>query len=239
MKLESRKIIKYLQDNDKIQNVDEDLLRILIDYIGQAGQDKLQRDLFKQLIAEYVDISSQLEEQIAHVTTISETDQLTQIYNRMRLSSIIEYEWNQNKRYSSSVTLVMFDIDHFKQINDRYGHDVGDLVLIEMCKLVSDNIRKTDSIGRWGGEEFMLVLPKSNGNEGIQAAEKIRRIIEGNLFTTAGKVTCSFGVAECMEVECITQWLKNVDLAMYEAKESGRNQVVDYKTMAEGFNQSS
>jgi len=120
----------------------------------------------------------------------------------------------------------MFDIDYFKKVNDTYGHDVGDYVLQELSRIILNNIRETDSFGRWGGEEFMLLLPYTSQEKIMEIAEKIRKTVQEHTFKDVKQITVSIGVTLYKKDEGISQLIKRVDIALYEAKSHGRNQVV-------------
>jgi diguanylate cyclase (GGDEF)-like protein len=120
----------------------------------------------------------------------------------------------------------MFDIDHFKSINDNFGHDAGDQILVNITGLVLREIRDTDVLARWGGEEFILLLPHTDGVTAAEAAERIRRSLEKFDFQHVAKVTASFGVTEYRPGEGSDTLLKRVDTALYAAKDQGRNRVV-------------
>ncbi len=128
------------------------------------------------------------------------------------------------KHLNEPLSLVIFDIDHFKKINDTHGHLQGDEVLRELSRIVRDNIRQKEYFVRWGGEEFVLLLPGTGLQGAKMVAEKIRRIVESTPFSI-GKVTCSFGVTTLKKDDTIQSFLHRADEALYEAKESGRNQV--------------
>ena len=130
--------------------------------------------------------------------------------------------------YEDIFSLLMLDIDHFKNVNDTYGHDMGDFVLKELCSAIKNMIRKTDIFGRWGGEEFLLILPNTNKDEAISIATKIRNIIENHKFDYIPQVTISIGVSVYNEKSRKEIFLKKVDDALYKAKSSGRN-CVEYK----------
>ena len=153
-------------------------------------------------------------------------DALTGIYNRYKMTLLIENEIKRAKRYDASFSLLMLDIDKFKNVNDTYGHDVGDYVLQELSRIVLKTIRKTDSFGRWGGEEFMLLAPHTNAEQAVELAQKIRKNIEEHPFEHVEKITVSIGVTQYINDEKETSLLKRVDQALYEAKANGRNQVV-------------
>jgi len=153
------------------------------------------------------------------------TDGLTGIYNRMKFNDVLKGEIARAKRYESSLVLIMLDIDHFKKINDTYGHGTGDKVLKRLARLVLANIRDSDSFARWGGEEFTLCSPGITLSQGMQLADKIRRRIEQYDFGKPSRVTTSFGVSlYCLE-DTITTLTNRADEALYRAKEKGRNRV--------------
>ena len=153
---------------------------------------------------------------------LSQTDKLTSLYNRAKLDSIIEDEMKIIKRYKEFTSLVIIDIDHFKIINDTHGHNVGDIILKELAKILKENIRETDFVGRWGGEEFLIILPKTNERNAVITAENLRKTIENHKFHNNIKVTASFGVCEC-KTNNPTKCLINADRALYNAKNSNRN----------------
>jgi diguanylate cyclase (GGDEF)-like protein len=154
------------------------------------------------------------------------TDMLTGIYNRLRFNEYLEREIGGARRYNHPVSLIMFDIDHFKKINDTYGHHTGDRVLQELAKLVSASIRETDIFARWGGEEFMILSPHTDVEQAALLAEKLRAVIEAHRFDEAVPVTSSFGVTQFVEQDSIEGLTARVDQALYQAKGQGRNRVV-------------
>ena len=164
-----------------------------------------------------------LEQELKQLAT---QDALTGIYNRYKINAKIEEEIKRADRYEESFGLVMFDIDHFKKVNDSYGHDVGDYVLQELSHIILSNIRETDSFGRWGGEEFMLLLPHTPKEEITQIAEKLRKKVQEHLFKHVKQITISIGATLYKKDEGISKLIKRVDIALYEAKSHGRNQVV-------------
>ena len=118
-----------------------------------------------------------------------------------------------------------FDIDYFKKVNDAFGHDIGDIVLIEFVNHLKNNIRDVDYLGRWGGEEFLLVCPKMNETGLEKLAEKLRKKIEEAFFTKTHKMTASFGISMSKDKSSIKQMIKYADIALYKAKHEGRNRV--------------
>ena len=155
-------------------------------------------------------------------------DSLTKLINRSEFNHILKHEIHRHIRYSHNFVLVMFDIDFFKKINDTYGHDIGDEVLINLSKLVRNSLRETDVVARWGGEEFMIILTETTLDNGYKKIESLRKKIESTKLSEKivdTNITCSFGMTEYKnETEEIL--IKNVDLALYEAKNSGRNIVI-------------
>ncbi len=167
-----------------------------------------------------------MEEEAKMLEKLATTDPLTKIYNRLKLNELLAFEIKKADRYKMPLSLIMFDIDHFKDINDTYGHDVGDEVLVKLCDTVSASIRETDVFARWGGEEFMIMLPNTSGAGAQVMAENLRKAVEHTNFGAAGIVTASFGVGEYSPEANMRELLKNVDDALYEAKRGGRNKVV-------------
>ncbi len=166
-----------------------------------------------------------LEEHELVLQKLATKDMLTGAYNRWKFLEDFESEFERARRYNYPISLVMFDIDHFKKVNDTYGHDAGDRVLRKIAKIVKDNIRKVDALVRWGGEEFIIFLPNTDKKGAEVLAEKIRKKIENTVFDEVGKVTVSFGVAELEKSDTIDDLLKRVDEVLYRAKRLGRNRV--------------
>jgi diguanylate cyclase (GGDEF)-like protein/hemerythrin-like metal-binding protein len=152
------------------------------------------------------------------------TDRLTGIGNRRQFEQQAEAEAARAKRYGIPVSLILFDVDNFKRINDRYGHQVGDSVLVNLTRRVAHRLRDTDSIARWGGEEFAILTPCTPISGAEILAEKIRRIVAEEEFDVVGKVTISLGVAQMLQNETAARWIARADELLYEAKHAGRNQ---------------
>ncbi|UUV19992.1 GGDEF domain-containing protein (plasmid) [Fusobacteria bacterium ZRK30] len=197
----------------------------MIEHRSQIAHNKIQRELFKTLINDYVKLSKKLEENLEHVTRLSETDHLTKAYNRLKFNEVIKVEVLRSKRYRTDLSIIMFDIDFFKNINDRYGHDIGDLVLVEISKLVKKSVRETDVFCRWGGEEFMVLLPNTSLEFAVLVAERIRKLIYNFQIKNIEKVSCSFGVVSFNFEEDLDGFIKRVDNKLYTAKDNGRNRV--------------
>jgi diguanylate cyclase (GGDEF)-like protein len=151
------------------------------------------------------------------------TDPLTGLHNRLKLGPSLVGEIERVGRYNTSLSLVLFDIDHFKKINDTYGHVVGDQVLVQLSRFVPTLIRSMDLLARWGGEEFLILLPGSDGPMAFQIAEKLREAIGTLVFEEVGSITCSFGVTQYAAGESAAQFIARADGALYRAKADGRN----------------
>lgn len=132
------------------------------------------------------------------------------------------------KRHSQPLSLILVDIDHFKSVNDTYGHQVGDMVLSQTTKIISQNLRKSDIFGRWGGEEFVVICPQTNKNEAFVLAEKLRVAIEENEFEKVGHKTICLGIAELENDDNEETLVEKADKALYEAKNGGRNKTIIY-----------
>ncbi len=159
---------------------------------------------------------------------LAATDPLTGIYNRAGLAQVVN-EFFMHRVSHQNVCLLIFDIDHFKDINDTYGHDIGDQVLKDFTSLVARNIRTGDNFGRWGGEEFVLVCANTTHDGVLFLAEKIRETIANNVFEhehISLKLTVSIGIACAIHEDTFETLFKRADLALYDAKESGRNRVI-------------
>jgi len=156
---------------------------------------------------------------------LASTDYLTKLYNRLKFEELFDDELERYRRHKRPLTLIMFDIDWFKKINDTYGHDIGDEVLKELAQLVQHEIRSMDKVARWGGEEFMILVPETNLKSATSLAEKLRKKIANFTFNQVGQVTCSFGVTELKEGEKFSTVSQRADEALYKAKDSGRNRV--------------
>ncbi|WP_457567589.1 GGDEF domain-containing protein [Desulfurobacterium sp.] len=151
-------------------------------------------------------------------------DPLTRAYNRRAFMEFIKEEIARARRYRFPISLIMIDIDDFKNINDTYGHIKGDEVLKELAELIMCNIRQCDRLVRWGGEEFIVVCPHLTGDEAFKVAEKLRKLVASHDFGGV-KITASFGVSEINPEESIEKAIKLADEALYEVKKSGKNGV--------------
>jgi len=154
------------------------------------------------------------------------TDALTGVANRRNLDERLTIELERSKRYGNSISLIMTDIDHFKKFNDVYGHSIGDTVLKHFSKIIKDSIRSSDFVARFGGEEFLILLPETTIESAIHLAERIRHALESSKIEgIKDPLTASFGVTGLQEQDTQTSVFERVDKALYKSKENGRNQV--------------
>ena len=183
----------------------------------RAVNKKKQEELKKNLRA--------LEIEKSEYEKSSKEDPLTGCLNRAGFSGVLLREQEELNRIGRPVSFMIFDIDHFKNINDTYGHLVGDEVLVNLAKLVQSMIRNTDSLVRWGGEEFVILSDDTSIQNAAFLAEKLRKAIESTTLITQQQVTCSFGVTEMVPGEDPKSLIARADKALYSSKESGRNRV--------------
>ncbi len=201
--------------------------------IGVVTQSELLRlvnnkwmDIIKEKGNELSKINEELINKTAQLEMQASTDFLTKLYNRSKFDSMVNYEIHQVQRYSNrNLSLILLDIDDFKYINDNYGHDVGDSILQEIAKIITISSRKSDIAARWGGEEFILMLPETNIEQALLVAQKIRSTIQNHEFVKRLKITCSLGVSQFQTTDIYTQLFKRADGALYKAKNNGKNRV--------------
>ena len=159
---------------------------------------------------------------------LATTDSLTGVLNRRRTEEILKIKMERMRDYGTPFSLLLADIDHFKRINDTYGHQTGDRVLKDVTRIIKENIRSSDCLGRWGGEEFLIILPEESLNQALETAERLRRAImgyEAYYLNTEERITVSIGVVEGSVSKDIEGLLTGVDDLLYRAKNKGRNRV--------------
>ena len=157
---------------------------------------------------------------------LASTDALTKLMNRMSGDTTLRREFSRVSRAGSDLSVILADIDHFKSINDRYGHPVGDEILVGTARVIRETVREHDFVCRWGGEEFLLILPDTDLDDAARLGERIRAAVEAQENTTAAPVTVCAGVAAVREVDTTESVVARADAALYRAKEAGRNRVV-------------
>jgi two-component system cell cycle response regulator len=183
---------------------------------------KLQHDDLKKK-------NRQLEDMLTRVESLATLDSLTGLSNRRRFETLLENEFRRSIRYQHSLSCMLIDIDHFKQVNDLFGHQVGDSLLKEIAQVIQSSIREVDTAARWGGEEFVVLSPNTPTKNAKIAAARILKAISSREFTGLGhqRITVSIGIAGLPDPVIDTQekLVHTADLAMYEAKKKGRNRI--------------
>ncbi|HNW87072.1 MAG TPA: GGDEF domain-containing protein [Candidatus Limiplasma sp.] len=169
--------------------------------------------------------TSELEATNHALTHISEMDKLTQVYNRVKLDEFISEELAKSYADGSVFSVILLDIDGFKNVNDQYGHLAGDETLVTLSGILKNIIRQTDVVGRWGGEEFLLILPGAHLEQATALAERIRKSVHLHSFASVEHISCSLGVASYREGDSEKELLLRADQALYLAKNNGRNRV--------------
>jgi two-component system, cell cycle response regulator len=178
-------------------------------------------------------LQDEVERQKRELQRVSVTDGLTGLHNRRHLEELLRDMWEHSQRLHEPLGCVMFDLDHFKSVNDSYGHQAGDEVLRQLARLLKDAARDIDRVGRYGGEEFMVLLPGTVLDAAVTFAERARQAVEGHTFTFEGGTlqrTMSCGVAGWPhpKVQHCESLVKSADDALYVAKETGRNRVIRF-----------
>lgn len=191
-----------------------------------AIKDKTISDLKRNLEKIIEEKTSALRQANEKLSLLASIDPLTECFNRREFDLKLLNEVERSNRYNREFTLAMIDIDEFKQLNDEKGHAFGDRVLKVIAKIFSSNLRKTDVIARFGGDEFVLILPETHPKKAMEICDRLRTIIE-EAFKAERKVTASFGLASFPQSgNKASEILENADKALYEAKHFGRNKVV-------------
>lgn len=160
------------------------------------------------------------------LSRLSTIDSLTQIYNRAKFDEELQKSINISQRYNAMLSLILFDIDDFKQINDCYGHPAGDNILSALSNLVKNSIRKTDIFARWGGDEFVILLPCTSAASARNVAQKLRAIVTGHSFDNLVRISCSFGVTALHNTEDYHSLMLRIDKMLYRAKQAGKNTII-------------
>ena len=193
-----------------------------------AFRNVLLRDdagVLQSILASGIDVTHQREIE-ADLEYRATHDALTGLYNRRRMTELLDAEMQRAQRHGGAFSVILFDADHFKAINDQHGHDVGDAVLKALVGSVRERLRDVDSLARWGGEEFLVLLPATEQADAYKVAEALRRRVEATDFPGVGQVTISLGVAAFTENESMEELLKRVDNRAYAAKSDGRNRTL-------------
>jgi len=178
-----------------------------------------RNSVLKKYTKKIVTINEELE-------VVSTTDDLTKINNRRKIELILESKIKNVLITNTNLTIVLVDIDNFKQVNDKFGHEVGDTTLVKFAQLLKEHLRPTDYIGRWGGEEFLIICENSDESTAFKLANGLRELIMNNKFEIINSCTASFGIAQFKRNESKTKFVSNADKALYQAKDEGRNKVI-------------
>ncbi|MBF0231721.1 MAG: diguanylate cyclase [Desulfamplus sp.] len=169
--------------------------------------------------------TQELRDKNRELEVLAITDRLTGICNRLKLDEVFEHERGRAARYNIDFSVILMDIDYFKKVNDTYGHQVGDAVLVQIARLFMEHLRKVDVPGRWGGEEFLVICPETNKKSALLIAEKLRSAIDEFCFPEVSHVTGSFGVTSYQKGDDVKNMMSRADEALYRAKEKGRNTI--------------
>ncbi|MBE7709513.1 MAG: GGDEF domain-containing protein [Cyanobacteria bacterium SIG32] len=176
-----------------------------------------------------IDVIKKINFMYSQTRFLSVTDSLTGLYNRRHFEDTLEREFLRASRYKNNLSFAIIDVDFFKKVNDTYGHSTGDYVLKEVAYLILQNLRKTDMVFRYGGEEFAVIITETPKEKAIVPLERLRKAVEEYPFSYNGqdiKITISIGISEvCENITTVHQLFDDADRALYKAKENGRNQI--------------
>lgn len=220
----SKPIYSLVRQSKKIEKQDFNISKI----DTSIHEILLLSSAFSNMSKSIYDYQTSLEEKNEELERLSITDKLTGLYNRAKLDSVLNKEFEKATRYNDIFSVIIMDIDFFKSVNDNFGHQIGDDVLKESAKILSSCIRTSDTLGRWGGEEFLIICPNSKQEDAIKLANRINIAIKQHTFLTyPRKVTMSLGVASyCSIFKKAEDIVASADIALYKAKQAGRDRVV-------------
>lgn len=215
--------ILYLENNLTTGAFSSNQVEILNMLSSQAAISLENAKLYQNLEYKIDKRTKELKDLSSKYQELSITDQLTKIYNRRKIDQVLNVEFNNIKNNKSYLSIILFDIDKFKNVNDIYGHLTGDKVLVQLADQVQNSTKESDLFGRWGGEEFILICPNTTSEKAVILANRLRLLIANSTFEEVQNITCSFGVATTDGSKSIDACLNDVDVALYKAKENGRN----------------
>lgn len=213
-------------ENKKIENFNFDKVQKVDSKISEIS--KLSESfvsMAKSIEENKRTLEEKVEERTKELEKLSMTDKITNLANRVRIDTVIIEELERYERYKHQFGLIFIDIDFFKQVNDIYGHPVGDKVLQEFANVIKSNSRKVDIVGRWGGEEFIIICTEIDESSLIKIAQKLQKIICTTSFYKVGRKTASFGLTLCRDKDTLAEIMQRVDQALYLAKQNGRNRI--------------
>ncbi|QEL56834.1 GGDEF domain-containing response regulator [Chromobacterium paludis] len=212
-------------DNDDLVLTLQTALRTYALDRSLKQQNEALRELNASLEQTVAERTRELQEKNIELARLSVTDKLTGLANRLFLDQSLETYFAESRRHGSVFSLILLDVDHFKGVNDTWGHPAGDRVLKGVAQVLGDRVRQSDVAGRWGGEEFLVICPHTERDGALRVAESLREAIAGHAFADAGPITASFGVASYQAGDTISRLETRADQALYRAKQAGRNRV--------------
>ncbi|MBI9048126.1 MAG: diguanylate cyclase [Anaerolineaceae bacterium] len=171
--------------------------------------------------------TKELEQAHTNLEKLAEIDPMTGMFNRMKMDNVLNCEIQRAQRYQTTFSVLLFDLDNFKEINDTRGHQAGDKVLSELATVIRQRVRNTDVIGRWGGDEFLIISPETNLEDAALLAETIRISLSTHKFDNDILLTSSFGVSTWLDLDSHDTLIDRADKALYKAKRSGKDQVIN------------
>jgi diguanylate cyclase (GGDEF)-like protein/PAS domain S-box-containing protein len=207
----------------EVEEYRKDRSRVWIENVLSFLRDDHQRPVAIVGVSREVTERRRLTEELRNLAI---TDPLTGVYNRRHFLQELQREMSRSNRYTCPFSLIMLDVDHFKEVNDRFGHEAGDHVLKELAELIRKRIRSTDLLARWGGEEFLILLANTNAQSAVKLVEDLLKLLLARTFPGIGRITASFGVAGHRVGEGVNEFITRVDNLMYQAKKGGRSRLV-------------
>lgn len=230
--IKSEPLLRDILDKAIATISDDERREIVNKYVSIKAQTVHDYDLIIKLILGFMALGIiflwrylELRKYNLELLYLSETDLLTKIYNRMKIEKLLLTLTQEAHKKRTSLCVLLLDIDHFKKVNDTFGHPIGDQVLIQMATLIKISLREGDFLGRWGGEEFLMICPNTSLEEGFKIGERIQECVKKTEFPTQQHHTVSIGVAMLHEEESAYDVIVRADNALYHAKKSGRNNV--------------
>ena len=223
-------IMLMIMENNELMNTDFEIPSDVLDEIQTNIQNIIES--FDIPDENKMDVIKKINFMYSQTKQMSVTDPLTKLFNRRHFEIEFEREYKRAKRYNNDLSIAIVDIDLFKKINDTFGHSCGDYVLKEIAYLMNQNFRQTDTIYRYGGEEFVIILTETSSYTANVPMERLRKLIENHKFVYHNQditVTISCGISSNTELESPYDMFDEADKALYEAKNSGRNTVRQYK----------
>ena len=214
-------------ENNEITNADFEIPSEVLDEIQTNIQNIIES--FDIPDDNKLDVIKKINFMYTQTKQMSVTDPLTKLFNRRHFDAEFEREYKRTKRYQNDLSIAIIDIDYFKKINDTYGHSCGDYVLKEIAYLMNSNFRQTDTLFRYGGEEFVVVLTETPEETAHIPMERLRKLVENHVFKFHNqelKVTISVGINSKTDYESAFEMFDDADKALYEAKNSGRNKII-------------